>query len=225
LSMLQNGAVGQTRQGIATTLQTTGLTNAQQNAGWATLTDDLANAGKRAGLTLESANSLWLQQNLPMQQPFMDAMAQYFRTGVWQVNFAGDLTGAVKAINTWVTDKTHAKITRLFDDTDIDQSTALVLANAVYFKAAWQYQFDPKLTHNGDFHLAGGGTADVPFMAITEQAAAAMKLPSAMTSTTTLGAATAHSADSHPPAGYQPDGRVHLGGAEKYLLDRSGRSR
>jgi serine protease inhibitor len=58
LSMLQNGAVGQTRQGIATTLQTAGLTNAQQNAGWATLTDDLANAGKRAGLTLESANSL-----------------------------------------------------------------------------------------------------------------------------------------------------------------------
>jgi serpin B len=116
-----------------------------------------------------------------MQKPFMDAMAQYFRTGVWQVDFAGDLPAAVRAINTWVTEKTHAKITRLFDDTDIDRTTALVLANAVYFTAAWQYQFDPKLTHNGDFHLAGGGTADVPFMAITEQAAAAMKLQSAIT--------------------------------------------
>jgi hypothetical protein len=37
-------------------------------------------------------------------------------------------------------------------------------------------------------------------------------------STTTLGAATAHSADSHPPAGHQPDGQVHLAAAR--LLTR-----
>jgi serpin B len=165
LSMLQTGALGETRQGIAKTLQTTGLTTAQQNAGWAALTIDLVAAGKKAGLTLESANSLWLQQNLPMQQPFMDAMARYFKSGVWQVDFNGNLPGAVKAINAWVKDKTHEKITKLFADDDIDASTALVLANAVYFKAAWQTQFDPKLTKDGDFHLAGGGTATVPFMA------------------------------------------------------------
>jgi serpin B len=165
LSMLQNGARGETRQGIAKVMQTSGLTNEQQNAGWLALMDELATAGKKAGLTLESANSLWLQQNLPMEQPFMHAMAQYFRTGVWQVDFARDLPGAVKAINAWVIEKTHGKITKLFDDDDIDSSTALVLANAVYFKAAWQTQFDPKLTRDGDFHLAGGGTATVPFMA------------------------------------------------------------
>jgi len=165
LSMLQTGALGETRQGIAKTLQTTGLTNAQQNAGWAALTADLVSAGRKAGLTLESANSLWLQRNLPMQQPFMDAMARYFRSGVWQVDFNGNLPRAVKAINAWVKDKTHDKITKLFADRDIDASTVLVLANAVYFKAAWQTQFDPKLTKDGDFHLAGGGTATVPFMA------------------------------------------------------------
>jgi serpin B len=178
LSMLQTGALGETRQGIAKTLQTTGLTTAQQNAGWAALTADLVSAGKKAGLTLESANSLWLQQNLPMQQPFMDAMARYFKSGVWQVDFAGNLPGAVKAINAWVTDKTHEKITKLFADGDIDASTALVLANAVYFKAAWQTQFDPKLTKDGDFHLAGGGTATVPFMAMLSTG---MKLSSAVT--------------------------------------------
>jgi len=178
LSMLQTGALGETRQGIAKTLQTTGLTTAQQNAGWAALTVDLVAAGRKAGLTLESANSLWLQQNLPMQQPFMDAMARYFKSGVWQVDFARNLPGAVKAINAWVTDKTHDKITKLFADGDIDASTVLVLANAVYFKAAWQTQFDPKLTKDGDFHLAGGGTATVPFMATSSEG---LKLPSAVT--------------------------------------------
>ena len=165
LSMLQNGALGDTREGIAKTLQTSGLTNAQQNAGWAALTADLATAGKKAGLTLESANSLWLQQNLPMQEPFMHTLARYFQSGVWQVDFGRDLAGATRAINTWVTDKTHGKITKLFADGDIDASTVLVLANAVYFKAAWQTQFDPKLTKDGGFYLSGGGTATVPFMA------------------------------------------------------------
>ncbi|HZC52680.1 MAG TPA: serpin family protein, partial [Mycobacterium sp.] len=177
LAMLQNGAVGETREGIAKTLQTSGLTNAQQNAGWAALTDDFARAAK-AGLTLESANSLWLQQNLPMEQSYMDVMAQYFRTGVWQVDFGRNLGGAVKSINSWVTDKTYGKITKLFEKGDIDSTTVLVLANAVYFKATWQAKFDPKLTKDGAFHVAGGGTATMPFMAAPAEG---QSLPAAVT--------------------------------------------
>jgi serpin B len=66
LSMLQNGAVGTTRDGIAKVLQTQGLTSEQQSAGWAALMSGLAQASSTAGVTLESANSLWLQRNLPM---------------------------------------------------------------------------------------------------------------------------------------------------------------
>jgi serpin B len=180
LSMLQNGAVGDTKRGIASVLQTVGLSMAQQNAGWSELTAELAAAGKQAGIAVESANSLWLQQGLPMQQPFMNAMARYFQSGVWQVDFQSDLPGATKAINSWVAKNTHGKITRLFADGDIDRSTALVLANAVYFKASWQTKFDPKLTTSGDFHIAGGSTATVPFMATRPNE---MKLASAVTPT------------------------------------------
>jgi serpin B len=178
LSMLQNGAVGATERGIAATLQTVGLSTAQQNAGWSELMADLAAAGQQAGIAVESANSLWLQQGLPMQPPFMTAMARYFQSGVWQVDFGSDLPGAIKAINSWATKKTHGKITQLFADRDIDRSTALVLANAVYFKAAWQIKFDPKLTTSGDFHITGGSTAPVPFLATGPNG---MKLPSAVT--------------------------------------------
>jgi serine protease inhibitor len=164
LSMLENGAAGSTRQQIAAVLQTTGLTNEQVNAGWASLVADLDQAARTAKVNLASANSLWLQQNLSMERPFMDALARYFRTGVWQVDFAGDLSGAAKAINTWVGDNTHGKITQLFDPKEIDESTVAVIANAMYFQAAWRYAFDGKLTRPGDFYSANGRTTTVPYM-------------------------------------------------------------
>ncbi|MBV9921377.1 MAG: serpin family protein [Pseudonocardia sp.] len=178
LSMLQNGAVGDTERGIAAALQTPGLSTAQQDAGWSQLSAELAAAGKQAGIAVDSANSLWLQRDLPMQAPFMTAMARYFQSGVWQVDFQSNLAAAAKAINTWAAKQTHGKITKLFDDGDIDQSTALVLAIAVYFKATWQTKFDPRLTTSGDFHLVGGGTATVPFLTTGPEG---MKVPSAVT--------------------------------------------
>src|SRR6185437_15496882 len=99
---------------------------------------------------------------------FMDAMARYFRTGVWQVNFANDLTGANQAINTWVSEQTRGRITKLFNPGDIDASTLLVLANAVYFKAPWKTQFDPKATKPAPFYKADGTAVTVPFMSTSD---------------------------------------------------------
>jgi serpin B len=164
--MLQSGAAGKTRDEIAATLHTSGLSSEQQDAGWATLTADLAKAGKNAGISLQSANSLWLQQNLPMEPAFMAAMARYFEAGVWQVDFERNLSAAVQAINTWVAGHTNGKITKLFNEGDIDSTTLLVLANAVYFKATWQYAFDPTYTFSQPLHLSGGSDVSVPFMSI-----------------------------------------------------------
>jgi serine protease inhibitor len=164
LSMLQTGAAGKTRDEIANVLHTSRLTSEQQDAGWATLTDELAAAGKRARISVQSANSLWLQQNLPMQPAFMTALARYFDAGTWQVDFQRNLPAAARAINAWVKTHTNGKITKLFDPGDIDPTTLLVLANAVYFKAAWQYRFDPKETAPLPFHRADGSTVSAPFM-------------------------------------------------------------
>ena len=161
LAMLQIGARGSTASEIAGVLHTAGLSARQQAAGWAALTELQADD---SGSVLESANSVWQQRGLTLRAAYMSALAQYFRTGVWQVDFAHDLAGATSAINGWVTSHTHGKITKLFDGGDIDQSTVLVLANAEYFKAAWQYKFDPNLTHDAAFHRADGSQVSVPFM-------------------------------------------------------------
>lgn len=162
LAMLQNGARGRTLTEMRHVLHTSGLTSEQQDAGWAALTDAWSHATSDK-VTLETANSIFLQQGLPVEQPFLAALDKYYRAGVWTVDFRRNLDQAVAAINAWTTEKTHGRITKLFEDGALDEYTRAVLADAIYFKAAWQTAFDPKRTRTGRF-TTDGGTTSAKFM-------------------------------------------------------------
>jgi serpin B len=160
LAMLQNGARGRTEKQIAHALQTGDLTTTQQNAGLAQLTLELATAARDSGVTLQSANSLWQQSGFPLRRPFMAALATYYRTGVWQTDFT--TSAGANAINAWTKQATHGKITKLFDQLSAD--TVLVLANAVYFHAAWATPFDAQLTMPSDFTTGSGRHVQAQYM-------------------------------------------------------------
>ncbi len=157
LAMLQLGAAGKTRDEIAHVLHTDHLTSQQQALGWAALTRSLADTG-----VVESANSLWQQHGLQLTSTFMTQLARYFEAGVWQVDFAKHMDDAMSAINTWCSDHTHGRITKLFDQ--LDPSTVLVLANAEYFKASWKTKFDAKETYRETFTKADGSETSIPFL-------------------------------------------------------------
>lgn len=76
----------------------------------------------------------------------------------------GDQTGAAQAINQWVSGHTDGKITPLFGPGDLDQAPQVVLANAVYFHAKWENQFDPNSSFPGAFDVSPGQTTQVTFM-------------------------------------------------------------
>jgi leukocyte elastase inhibitor len=65
-------------------------------------------------------------------------------------------------VNGWVRKRTEGKIERLFDS--LAPKTALVLVNAVYFKAAWKTKFSKSATADKDFHLSASETARVRTM-------------------------------------------------------------
>jgi serpin B len=162
LGMLQNGARGATADEISKALQASGLPAAEQNAGLAALTHDLATAAAKDGIDLASANSLWQQRGFTVKKAFLAALAAYYQSGVWQVDFAHHMTDALSAIDAWTSDHTHGKITKLFDS--LDPATVLVLANAVYFHAAWQTAFDKAQTEPGAFTTGNGGRVTAQFM-------------------------------------------------------------
>lgn len=149
LSMLENGAAGRTRAEIAATLGAGTLALARQNGGWHSLDTDLTAAAKAASIQLSSANSVWLQKGFAIRESFLNALTTYYDSGVWTADFAQGMPAALAAINAWTSKNTRGKITKLFDE--LDPATRVVLANAVYFKAAWEQPFDASATHDGRF--------------------------------------------------------------------------
>ena len=164
LTMLENGARGGTLSEISRTLGARSLEVARQDQGWAGLMTALEGQSTADKVTLDSANSLWLQKDFPMAAQFMSTLAQYFATGVWQVDFGQAPPAANRAINAWVSQQTHGRIAKLFAPGVLDHDTLLVLANAVYFHADWQTPFDASRSQSSPFYLPGGGTATAVFM-------------------------------------------------------------
>jgi serpin B len=164
LAMLENGARGATLSQIQATLHTSGLSPTAQDEGWSSVMATLSAETRSDGISLRSADSLWLQQGLQMDRTFMAALAGYYDTGVWQANFTSDLSGASDAINQWVSHQTAAQITQLFAPGDLDPTTELVLADAIYLNATWQTPFDPALSTPGPFHVSATQTTHPTFM-------------------------------------------------------------
>jgi len=109
---------------------------------------------------LTVANGLFVQQGQQIGAPFLHTIAADYGSGVRTVNFGSP--SATQQINAWVQKQTAGRIDKLFDS--LDPSTRLVLANAVYLKAAWMVPFMQGATENASFTKADGSTVDVATM-------------------------------------------------------------
>ncbi len=115
-----------------------------------------SNGNKVTGFELNVADSLWADKTLVMQQPFVDTLGQSYGAAVRLVDFVNAPDPSREAINGWVSGQTNAKISELIGQGDIDTTTRLVLANAIYFDAAWETPFDATATHAEAFTRVDG---------------------------------------------------------------------
>lgn len=153
LSMLYNGAGGQTQQDMSQALGLTGLSLDEINQSNQALQNTLQKNQEQTQLTI--ANSLWTRQEVKFNDTFLKNSQQYYQAEVSRLNF-NDSTKSVKTINQWVSDRTQGKITQIIDS--IKPEDVLFLINAIYFKGMWQTPFDAKLTTPQTFYLANGKT-------------------------------------------------------------------
>lgn len=168
LAMAGMGGVGRTAGEIARTLHLKGPTALAaigdlQRAIVARQT--AAATGNPETPTLEIANGLFLQRGLPFKPAFLSSALQRFGAAPETVDFAGDPTGALDAINDWVSERTKGLVPRILDS--LPEEMALALANAVYLDADWKHPFKKRDTGPGGFHKASGKVT-VDFMHQTE---------------------------------------------------------
>lgn len=106
------------------------------------------------------ANGLFVQDGVALEPSFTNALADDYDAQAVDVDFRSP--DAIETIDAWVDEHTAGRITRLFDD--LDPETIAVIANAIYMKAEWQYQFSESSTEDAEFTKADGSTVTVPMM-------------------------------------------------------------
>jgi len=156
LSMLLNGARGETAEELRRALRVEDLDRATLNQAWADLITS-AQAGE--GTKLSIADSLWLRNGVPFEQAFLDLNRDYYAAELSEL--ADDPKAAADAINAWIDERTHGKIGKLYEE--IDPLTVAVLVNTVYLKVGWEH-FDEADTRPLPFTLADGEAVDVETM-------------------------------------------------------------
>ncbi|MBQ2917934.1 MAG: serpin family protein [Bacteroidales bacterium] len=145
LSMLAEGAEGETKAEFADALN-----------GCLFKAEDLGGA---EDLIVKSANSIWVDDNFSLRNRYVDLLEKDFDAFITTQNFADPAT--VKAINSWCAENTEGKISKIIDE--LGRGTVMVLMNALYFNAPWEYAFDPAQTTDKVFHGISGDS-EVPMM-------------------------------------------------------------
>jgi serpin B len=173
LAMTYAGARGETEQEMADTLRFL-LAQDDLHRAFNALDIELASRGEGAqgrddqGFRLNIVNAIWGQRDYPFLDEFLDTLAENYGAGLRLLDFIKAPEESRITINEWVSDQTEERIKDLIPQGAIDSLTRLVLTNAIYFNAAWQYPFDENDTQDGTFYLLDGSEITVPMMHQTE---------------------------------------------------------
>ena len=104
-------------------------------------------------LTLRAPNAMWVQSGLPLEPGFTAAVAAAAAVAVRDADFRQAAEQARQEINQFIAEQTVGKIRNLLSPGVVSAATSLVLASAVYLKAAWAHPFPAGATHDAVFYL------------------------------------------------------------------------
>ena len=139
LSMVQQGAAGQTLSEMDTWFAPLYLQNDEQ---------------------LKVANSIWIEPAFPVKKSFF-AACKPFNAEVYNKPIKP------AEVNHWVSDKTNGKIPTILPN-EMPAALSMVLVNALYFKAEWAEQFNERATRLEPFYPANKPAYDIKMMHKTE---------------------------------------------------------
>jgi serpin B len=157
LAMTANGAEGQTKEKMVEVL--TGKTFSVEvlNDQSKTYLDSIEKLDD--SLTMEIANSIWLNKNLEAGKQFLQTNETYYGSSVDSLDFSK--IQSLQTINSWVKTSTNGTIDSILDS--LDPGMMMYLINAMYFKADWKTPFEASSTRDNTFYTTKGEVV-TPFM-------------------------------------------------------------
>merc|ERR1712212_1456913 len=116
-----------------------------------------------SGEGFKQANLLAVANSFKPKREFRTSLNNGFQSDIREFDFGSNSLGSVQEINQYVEDVTNQKIQDLLADNDVDGLTRMVLINAVYFKATWQFAFNADETFEAGFN-SPEGSVNVQYM-------------------------------------------------------------
>jgi serine protease inhibitor len=160
LSMVLNGADGQTRQEMLSALSLSGWELSAINEANAQLIKVIRTPAN--SITLSVADSLWVDsRRVTLRSDYVKQTQAWYDAEMADIDFSDPAAAA--RINGWASKETHGRIAKVIGR--LDPADLALLLNAVYFKGQWTHKFDKAQTRQRDFTLAGGSVKQVPRMA------------------------------------------------------------
>lgn len=161
LRMLYNGAAGETQRAMAEAMSISDFSLEDLNQLHANLTTKLSVLEREDPVvSFFAANSLWAQEGVPFREEFLETNERFYQAQLYNVRFQDPQT--LDKINAWVRENTQEKIEKILEK--LDPQTIMVLLNAIFFRAAWQIEFDLQRTQNLPFTLLDGKVKEHPMM-------------------------------------------------------------
>lgn len=157
LTVVQNGAQGETKSAMKKTLNLTDFGDSQINNQYKKYITKFNQDGEEIETNL--VNSLWYSNNFELNRDFLKRNQIYFNAKISHLNFSG--SGAAQRINDWVEENTNGRIKNMVSR--ISPGAMLYVLNAIYFNGKWQIPFDKRLTEKMIFY-GGDKEHEVPFM-------------------------------------------------------------
>jgi serine protease inhibitor len=154
LRMALLGARGETAAQMAAALH---LASPQDAGGGLRLLSARLAALAGNQVTLHAPNTMWVQAGLPLRPEYTGALDGMAGAMAGAADFAQAAEQARQHINQVIAGQTAGKIPALLPPHAVGPRTLLVLANAIYLKAAWAQPFPAAATASAPFYLAGGG--------------------------------------------------------------------
>ena len=160
MSMLANGADGETQQQILATLGWAGEGIQQPslqdiNDYSRMLIEKTARLDK--AVTVEIANYVAVNKEFKLNSKFQKSVERDYKAGVESLNFTSPST--LKRINDWCNDRTHGMIPSIINELDPDAVSYLM--NAIYFNGTWKDKFSKEETKQEMFR---GYTRDIRYV-------------------------------------------------------------
>ncbi len=152
------GARGRTAEELACALHLDGAPEQDVAASGLRLAEArlVADASGAAGqaATLRAPDTVWVQSGLALRAEFTARLGRA-ETALADADFAAAPEATRAEINRVIAEQTAGKITDLLAPDAVTRMTRLILASAVYLKAAWERPFPEHATAGAPFYPAG----------------------------------------------------------------------